>query len=44
MSEREFTRVHGRVREYEVFALPDATALDNLTSVLARLLAQTQSG
>ena len=25
------------------FALPDATALDNLTNVLARLLAQTQS-
>jgi len=32
---------HGRPRI--TFALPDATALDNLTGVLARLLAQTQS-
>ncbi len=32
---------HGRPRL--TFALPDATALDNLTNVLARLLAQTQS-
>src|SRR5207237_1987532 len=33
---------HGRLRL--TFALPDTTALDNLTGVLARLLAQTQSG
>jgi hypothetical protein len=32
---------HGRPRL--TFALPDTTALDNLTNVLARLLAQTQS-
>jgi SNF2 family DNA or RNA helicase len=32
---------HGRPRL--TFALPDATALDSLTNVLARLLAQTQS-
>ena len=32
---------HGRPRL--TFALPDATALDDLTNVLARLLAQTQS-
>jgi hypothetical protein len=31
---------HGRPRI--TFALPDAAALDNLTHVLARLLAQTQ--
>ena len=31
---------HGRPRL--TFALPDAAALDNLTHVLARLLAQTQ--
>ena len=33
---------HGRPRL--TFALPDAAALDNLTHVLARLLAQTQPG
>ena len=32
---------HGRPRL--TFALPDATALDNLTNILARLLVQTQS-
>src|SRR2546426_5187768 len=32
---------HGRPRL--TFSLPDATALDNLTNILARLLAQTQS-
>jgi len=32
---------HGRQRL--TFALPDATALDGLTNVLARLLVRTQS-